>query len=75
MKAYQVQFTLPVDNPESNVFITRKKTVVVFEVPINLPDINIIGYSQLSAIARETEFPALLTRHNNKTRQKPVESK
>lgn len=75
MKAYQVQFTLPVDNPESNVFITRKKTVVVFEVPINLPDINIIGYSQLSAIAREPEFPALLTRLNNKTRQKPVESK
>lgn len=66
-KAYQVQFVLPVNNPEDNVVRTRKRGVIHFEVPINHPDINNLGIQKLLEVAHDTEKLTLLTPLNNKT--------
>lgn len=74
MKAYKVQFSLPVDNPVNNIRMTRKKTVIEFEVPINTPDLANLGYSFLAANAVETVAPTeapeevvpVIHKHNKK---------
>lgn len=75
MKAYQVQFILPVDKPEDNVRRTLKKTVVVFDVPINLPNLHTIGYSDLVALAELRESLDLSTPLNNTVDSKSKKSK
>lgn len=66
MKAYKVQFLLPVNNPVDNIRIIRKKSVVVFEVPVNTPDLHELGYRQLVAWAEAAEKLALSTVLKNK---------
>lgn len=51
MTTYTVQFILPVDNPVLNVSITRAKTHMKFEVPINHPDAHKMGLMDLIAAA------------------------
>lgn len=64
--AFQIQFTLPVNKPEENVWKRRKGKVVHFEVPINLPDIENVGYRQLIEMAEYSAGLALSTALNNK---------
>ncbi len=47
MTKYQVQFSLPVDNPEKNVRITRGRKMFTFEVPINHPEAHNMGFMDL----------------------------
>lgn len=51
MTSYQVQFCLPVDNPENKVRMTKRKGSIVFEVPINFPDAHNMGFQDLLAAA------------------------
>jgi len=66
MKAYQVQFCLPVENPEDNITMERRGQVVHFLVPCNLPDLGEIGYAKLSELAKDTTIAALSPSHNKK---------
>jgi len=66
MTNYQVQFILPVDNPEKNVRITRRKATVMFEVPINHPDAHKMGFMDLVAAADLSGLLGLCTPLNNK---------
>jgi hypothetical protein len=47
MKHYQVQYIMPVDNPEDNVVKTRVKDGYIFHVPVNHPKANRLGFSDL----------------------------
>ncbi len=67
VKAYQVQFLLPCEDPVNNIWRRIKRGVVHFEVPINTPDIHMVGYSQLAAWAKDATKPDLPTSLNNKT--------
>lgn len=49
MTRYEVQFELPVNNPENNVSKRVKKGVTIFFVPINHPDAHNMGYQDLIA--------------------------
>lgn len=66
MKAYQVQCLLPVSNPENNVVMKRKKAVILFEVPINYPNFEQVGFAELLRVAREKELLTESTALNNK---------
>jgi len=61
---YVVQYVIPVNNPEDNVIAIRRKTVVIFEVPINLPDLHNLGYSQFVDLVERRERLALLAEPN-----------
>ena len=51
---YEVQYVFPVDKPEDNVSIVRRKTGDLFLVPCNHPLAHQMGYVQLlSAAARK----------------------
>jgi len=65
MTAYDVQFVLPVDNPEKNVRITRKGKVAHFEVPINHPDAHNMGFMDLLAAAELSGLLGLPTHLNS----------
>jgi hypothetical protein len=65
-REYSVQFSLPVDNPENNVLMTRGKNVIRFEVPINHPDVHNLGIQKLLEIAHDTTKVVLLTDLNKK---------
>lgn len=52
---YQVQFTLPVDNPVNKVRKTRKNHVIIFDIPINFPDVHNLGYADLLLAADAAE--------------------
>ena len=67
MTRYEVQFTLPVNNPENFVRITRCSTCVTFEVPLNYPDIHKMGYADLVAAAELTGLVGLSTHLNKKS--------
>lgn len=47
MTRYLVQYTLPVDNPVSNVSMRRGKDYVEFLVPLNHPDAHNMGFQDL----------------------------
>jgi hypothetical protein len=64
MTTYIVQFTLPVDNPGSNVVITRANKVVQFDVPINHPDAHNMGFMDLIAAAELSHLSGLPTELN-----------
>lgn len=53
MKAYQVQFILPCEQPLNNIRRIIRKGVVHFEVPINTPDLQSLGYEFLAANAKD----------------------
>jgi hypothetical protein len=64
---FTVQFVLPVDNPVNNVRAIRVKSGTVFEVPVNLPDVGNVTYSQLLEMARVSGLLGLSTDLNNKS--------
>lgn len=49
MTKYEVQFTLPVDNPVNKVSRGTGKRSHIFFVPINHPNAHNIGYQELLA--------------------------
>lgn len=69
MTHYQVQFTLPVDNPVNNVRKTVVKGGYIFEVPLNHPDAHNMGFMDLIA-AWELSGLLGLSTHLNKKNQK-----
>lgn len=52
MTQFTVQFTLPCENPEMNVSITKKSGTCSFQVPINHPKAHIMGFQDLLAAAQ-----------------------
>jgi len=58
MTQYQVQYTLPVDNPTINVSMKRAKGSYTFSVPLNHPDAHKMGFMDLLAAA---ELSGLVT--------------
>jgi len=66
MTNYNVQFVLPVDNPSSNVRITRRKGSISFEVPINHPDAHRMGFMDLCAAAELSGLFSVSTTLNKK---------
>ncbi len=61
MTRYSVQFEMPVDNPLNNVRRAQKKWGVMFYVPINHPDIDRMGYTQLCEAAQARELLVIST--------------
>lgn len=74
MKTYIVQFALPCEDPENNVFRMRKKDALYFLVPINHPLVDKFGITDLLAMSREAELPPVSTPLKNKNRQKDKDS-
>jgi len=76
MTTFTVQFTLPVDNPVSNVSVRRQKAHMTFDVPINHPDAHKMGLMDLIAAA---ELSGLITvsppPNNSSLRTKKTSSK
>jgi len=64
MTKYTVQFTMPVDNPEKNVSVTKRKGCLTFELPINYPDAHKMNLSDLIAAAELSGLVNLSTPHN-----------
>ena len=67
MTTYSVQFTLPVDNPVSNVSVKRDKAHMTFDVPINHPDAHKMGLMDLIAAAELSGLITVSPDHNNKS--------
>ena len=67
MKAYQVQFSLPCEKPEDNIKIIRRKTIIIFEVPVNLPELHNVGYSQLLEFSERAALRQVINMDNNNT--------
>lgn len=54
---WEVQLTMPVDNPVYNVRMKSKKRCYIFEVPINYPNVHNAGFEELfQAQARSKKF-------------------
>ncbi len=70
MTRFVVQFTLPVDNPVDNVRVSLGPEGYFFEVPINTPGCEQMGFSQLLALVPDEKLSALSTALNKKSRQK-----
>jgi hypothetical protein len=66
MTSYSVQYTLPVDNPVSNVSKSSGKGSIEFLVPINHPDAHTMGFMDLLAAAELSGLIHLRTRLKNK---------
>lgn len=66
MTSYEVQYVLPVDNPEKKVSITRRKGHMIFEVPINYPDAHNLTLMDLIAAAELSGLFTVSTGLNNK---------
>lgn len=63
--AYVIQYTIPVNNPEDNVFVRCSKGVHVFELPINHPFAHNISLRDLIDSVNSRELLALSTGLNN----------
>lgn len=74
MKAYQVQFVLPCEDPVNNVRMIRRKTTLVFELPINYPSCEQVGLAELMRVAKVTQLSPQFTGLNN-TVEKPLKKK
>lgn len=68
MTTYTVQFTMPVDNPVSNVRMGRKKAHMTFEVPLNHPEAHKMGLMDLIAAAELSGLLVVSPDLNNKKR-------
>jgi hypothetical protein len=76
MTTYQVQFVLPVDNPVSNVSMSKRSKVITFFVPINHPDAHKMGFMDLLASAELSGLIDLSTPlKNNRLTPKKLSSK
>lgn len=64
MKAYQVQFELPCQYPANNVRMKKRRKVITFYVPLNLPEIHNLTYSQLLTYSALSESLDLCTALN-----------
>ena len=67
MTQYTVQYTLPVDNPASNVSMRRGKGVIHFTVPLNHPDAHTLGFMDLVASAELSGKIDIFTAPNKKS--------
>ena len=65
MTSYTVQFSLPVDNPVNKVSVTRKKSHLTFDVPLNHPEAHKMNLMDLIAAAELSGLLGLST-HLNK---------
>lgn len=66
MTSYQVQYILPVDNPVSNVRMSKRGKVITFEVPVNHPDAHKMGFMDLLAAAELSGLFTVSPPLNNK---------
>jgi hypothetical protein len=66
VKAYQVQFLLPCENPVDNIVKKVRGKTLFFDVPINLPDLHNVGFAYLIEHAKVAEKSALSTDLNKK---------
>jgi len=75
MTTYCVQFVLPVDNPEKNVVITKRRGSYSFEVPINYKDAHNMGFMDLLAAAELSGLfrPSSTLNTDKKTENVPSE--
>lgn len=64
MTTYNVQYILPVDNPENNVSKRSNKFGITFFVPINHPDAHNMGFQDLLAAADLSGLLVVSTPHN-----------
>lgn len=61
---YEVQFTVPVDNPVNNVRKRKRNGVLIFEVPINHPLAHSLTFSDLLlAVEQFEKFQAGYTQY------------
>lgn len=67
MTTFTVQFTLPVDNPVTNVSVRRQKAHMTFDVPINHPEAHKMGLMDLIAAAELSGLVTVQPDLNNKT--------
>lgn len=67
MTTFTVQFTLPVENPVTNVSVRRQKAHMTFDVPINHPDAHKMGLMDLIAAAELSGLVTVSPDLNNKT--------
>lgn len=74
MTEYTVQYTLPVDNPVSNVSMRRSKAHMFFEVPINHPDAHKMSLMDLIAAAELSGLINISTGLNKNTVDKKEKS-
>lgn len=66
MTKYEVQFELPVDNPENNVAMRRKQGAITFFVPINHPKAHNLGFQDLLDAAQLSGLLRVSTPLNKK---------
>lgn len=59
---FGIQFTIPCEVPENNVRVVVKKGIPTFEVPINHPLANSLGYAELIAAALPNNVVQLVDR-------------
>ena len=71
MTSYQVQFVLPVDNPEKNVRRSCEKGTWTFEVPINYPNAHNLSYMDLVAACELSGLFTVPTSPNSDSLQGP----
>lgn len=62
---FSVQYIWPVDNPEYNVGMERRRRVFKFFVPINHPDAHTMGFQQLLEAGHLHDLSAQSTALNN----------
>jgi hypothetical protein len=67
MTSYTVQYTLPVDNPVNKVSMTKRKSHMTFEVPLNHPDAHKMDLMDLIAAAELSGLLGLPTHLKNKS--------
>jgi hypothetical protein len=65
MTTYTVQYALPVDNPVSNVSMSKRNKTITFQVPINHPDAHKMGFMDLMAAAELSGLFTVSTPLNN----------
>jgi hypothetical protein len=73
MNGYTVQFLLPVDKPEENVRVTKRKGSLRFEFPINYPDVHLMCLRDMLVAAEEAELLRKSTPLNNTVLTVPEE--
>lgn len=63
---FTVQYIWPVNNPEYNVGMERRRRVFKFYVPINHPNAHTMGFQELLEAGQATDLSTLSTPLNNK---------
>lgn len=72
---FSVQFIFPVNNPEYNVGMERRRRVFKFFVPINHPNAHNMGFQELLEAGQLHDLSTESTDLNKKTSEGTEESK